>query len=88
MSVPPDLKIGFAKWRKAKGTPDGGSRSDENIIRSVLAKFHVPRKVVEPSPYVPPPEQQLFEHTGKSVRQLHQVSVECPLPSQKPKCAL
>lgn len=79
MSGQPDLKIGFAKdkWRKAKGSSDGASKSDEDIIRAVLAKFHVPKKVTVQSPYVPPPEQELFEHSGRSVRQLHQVSGLC-----------
>ncbi|MPC80385.1 hypothetical protein E2C01_074963 [Portunus trituberculatus] len=83
MNDPPDIKIGFAKdkWQKTKATSDMISKNDEEIIRAVLAKFHVPKKVVEPSPYVPPPEQELFEHSGRSVRQQHKVST-APLPSQ------
>ncbi|XP_050705014.1 uncharacterized protein LOC126990454 isoform X1 [Eriocheir sinensis] len=74
MSGPPELKVGFGKdkWRRMKSTSEDASKSDEDIIRAVLAKFHVPKKVVVPSPYVPPLEQELFEHSGRSVRQLHQ----------------
>lgn len=75
MSGPPEMKVGFSKdkWRRMKSTSEDGPKTDEDIIRAVLAKFHVPKKVTIQSPYVPPPEQELFEHTGRSTRQLHQV---------------
>ncbi|KAG0726145.1 hypothetical protein GWK47_037179 [Chionoecetes opilio] len=74
MSDSPHVKMGFAKdkWRLAKRGSHEAAKSDEDIIRAVLAKFHFPKKEETHNPYVPPPEQELLEHSGQSGRQLLQ----------------
>lgn len=61
-SVMPSWKRGLAK-------------ADEKVVaQSVVAKFKVPKKPVIESPYIPPPEKNLFQYIGRTQRQLHQVT--------------
>ncbi|KAK4314678.1 hypothetical protein Pmani_014061 [Petrolisthes manimaculis] len=65
-------------WKKSLPKKD-----EKVVIKSVLAKFKIPKKPVIESPYMPPPEKDLFQYVGRTQRQLHQELVESgndPLP--------
>lgn len=57
------------RWKR------GLAKADEKVVvKNVVAKFKVSKKPVVESPYIPPPEKNLFHYIGRTHRQLHQVT--------------
>ncbi|XP_071526429.1 uncharacterized protein [Panulirus ornatus] len=50
----------------------GLAKKDMDMARSVFARFQEAKEKKVKSPYVPPPEENLFQYSGRTDRHLHQ----------------